>query len=317
MKKTLLALSVLLAAGSASAAEVYNQDGVSVAIGGAAEVQFFDGYDKDVDGDIRLDDGELNFTTLVEINDQLSAIGFFDFEVENGAEDQGVVNDELWAGLVTANAGSISFGRLYLIADDAGIGQDYELAGESFGFTETKSDRGIKYVYDNGQFYAGVSHSLDANDAPGAITDGRIGARFEGLDVRVYLYDSDYNNEDTFAYNLEAVYGLDNWSVAGSFGNVEIDNEDGSTQSDVDAYAVSAAYTMSATTFAGGFNYYDDSTADVQWSTLYANVTQQLHSNVNVYAEVGYTDADGTIDGQDANDTIEQFGYVVGMEVSF
>lgn len=313
MKKTLLALAVpaLLAAGSASAADVYNQDGVIVSIGGAAEVQLFDGYEKDKDADIRLDDGELNFGTLVAVNDQLNAIGFFDFEVEDGD----VKSDELYAGLVTTDAGSISFGRLYLIADDAGIGEDYELGGESFGFAETKSDRGIKYTYDNGQYYAGLSHSLDANDA-GSITDGRIGARFEGVDVRAYLYDaSDFNSEDVFGYNLEAVYGQDNWSVAGSFGNVETEEAaSGDTKKDVDAWAVSATYTMNATTFAGGFNYYDDTTADAQWSTIYLNATQQLHNNVKAYAEIGFSDVDAT---KAIEDSVEDFGYVVGLEVSF
>ena len=324
MKKTLLALAVpaLLAAGSASAADVYNQDGVIVTVGGAAEIQFIDDYTKDKDADIKLDDGELNFTTLVDVNDQLQAIGFFDFEVENGAEESGVVSDELWAGFVTKEAGTISFGRLYLIADDAGIGEDYELGGESFGFAETKSDRGIKYTYDNGQFYAGLSHSLDANDAPGAITDGRIGARFEGVDVRAYLYDSDYNDVDTFGYNLEAVYAQDNWSVAGSFGNFEDENAAGETTADIDAFSVSATYTMNATTFAGGFNYLDDSENDADVSTLYVNVTQQLHSNVKVYAEVGFLDGEAAgvdLDKLPADNKYarEDFGYVVGMEVSF
>jgi predicted porin len=320
MKKTLLALAVpaLLAAGSASAADVYNQDGVIVSIGGAAEVQLFDGYEKDKDADIRLDDGELNFGTLVTVNDQLSAIGFFDFEVESGE----VKNDELYAGLVTTNAGTITFGRQYLIADDAGIGEDYELAGESFGFTETHSDRAIKYTYDNGQYYAGISHSLDANDT-GSITDGRIGARFGGVDVRAYVYtSSDFGGDDDTGYNLEAVYGQNNWSVAGSFGNVETEEaSSGKTTLDVDAYAISGTYTMNATTFAGGFNYYDESESDIQWSTIYANATQQLHNNVKAYAEIGYTDGDGkkTVDGvaKDVNDTIEQFAYVVGLEVSF
>ena len=71
-------------------------------------------------------------------------------------------NDELWVGL-GGDFGTLTFGRQLLISDDAGIGKDYELGFEQIDFGTTEGNETIKYVFDNGQFYFGLSHDLDAS----------------------------------------------------------------------------------------------------------------------------------------------------------
>ena len=88
-------------------------------------------------------------------------------------------------------------------------------------------------------------------------------------------------------------------------------------------YQVAADYTIDATTFALGYNNYDRRDESGDTYAVYANVTQQLHSNVKVYAEIGHSNAEFTKAGLDVSGTPfvvtkdAEFGYVAGMEVTF
>lgn len=326
MKKTLVALAILTAAGSANAGiNLYDADGVKVDMSGAAEVQYFQGYENNSDAKIRLDDGDLGINTTVAVSDQLNAVAGLAFEMESG----NVTNDELWVGL-GGDFGTLTIGRQYLIADDSGIGKDIELGGDGIDFVLANGDQVIKYVFDNGQFYAGASALLqernDATKTDATVYDGRLGARFGNFDARVYLYsgtDVNSNKFDVFTnetldidgFNLEAEYVMDAFAFAASYG--QLTYEDATTANkgkvDADTAALAGSYTMNKTTFALGYTYWNvdekptaggSTSEDV--NTFYANVTQQLHSNVKVYGEIGTTDVDNS-----------EFGYVAGMEVTF
>ncbi len=335
MKKTLLALAVMTAAGSANAAiNVYDNNGVKVDLSGAAEVQYFDGFEKSKDATIRLDDGDFAINATYAINENLNVISGMAFKYES----RDVQNDELWVGFSSNQMGALTFGRQLLVSDDSGIGKDYELGLEQVDFAQTEGDRVIKYVYDNGSFYAAASHELNADHST-TITDGRLGFRTNGLDVRVYGYDGervgykglvengqDINGkpviipgkagEDIRGYNLEAEYGFGAFNIAASFGQIEYKAADTHvTDRDLDLYEINGSYTMDKTTFALGYvhaqNHANTEKYGKRHDNVYANVTQQLHSNVKVYAEVGYADNDKIINDR------EEFGYVAGMEVKF
>ncbi|MHA6609678.1 porin [Photobacterium damselae] len=334
MKKTLLALAVVTAAGSANAAiNVYDNNGVKVDLSGAAEVQYFDGFEKNKDATIRLDDGDFAINATYAINENLNVISGMAFKYES----RDVQNDELWVGFSSNQMGALTFGRQLLVSDDSGIGKDYELGLEQVDFAQTEGDRVIKYVYDNGTFYAAASHELGA-DHNTQITDGRLGFRTNGLDVRVYGYDGervglkgleyDQNGnpiiipgnagEDIRGYNLEAVYGFGAFNVAASFGQIEYKAADThKTNKDLDLYEINGSYTMDKTTFALGYVHAKDKENDVSHDNVYANVTQQLHSNVKVYLEVGYADNDDVVVDNTNVKQFEDFGYVAGMEVKF
>lgn len=324
MKKTLVALAILTAAGSANAGiNLYDADGVKVDMSGAAEVQYRQEYTANSDAKIRLDDGDLAINTTIAVSEQMNAVAGIAFKFE----DKEVTSDELWVG-IGGDFGTLTFGRQLLIADDAGIAKDYELGGEAISLSQAEGDQAVKYVFDNGQFYAGVS-ALIGEDGDSAtddttIVDGRLGARFNNLDVRVYLYSGDDvagDNVEVFdikgsatqaydvdGYQLEAEYVMDAFAFSASFGQVDYDLV-GSTaaETEVTVAALAGSYTMDMTTFALGYNYADlDDARNLDANTFYANVTQQLHSNVKVYGEIGTTDVDNS-----------EFGYVAGMEVKF
>ncbi|HIF9064813.1 TPA: porin [Photobacterium damselae] len=349
MKKTLLALAVVTAAGSAQAGvNLYDNNGVKVDLSGAAEVQYRNTYNPFDDAELRLDDGDLALNTTVAVNDQLNAIAGIAFKFE----DTKVENDELWVGFSSNQFGALTFGRQLLISDDSGIGKDYELGSEGIDFVQTDGNEVIKYVYDNGMFYAGVSHELkNSDDVVGVdptnegqlikqkntqITDARLGFRTNGLDARVYYYNGDNIDGTSFfkdafmhveGYNLEAEYQLGQIGLAASFGQIEYKNAANADKLRGNIYQVAADYTIDATTFALGYNNYDRRDQSGDTYAVYANVTQQLHSNVKVYAEIGHSNAkffakaDKNADkfpqfdnayGKDA-----EFGYVAGMEVTF
>ncbi|MGR5146089.1 porin [Photobacterium alginatilyticum] len=331
MKKTLLALAVLAAGSAQAGVNLYDSEGVLVDVAGAAEVQYFQGYAANSDAAFRLDDGDLAFSTTVPVSNNLNAIAAMAFKFEDaGKSEAGVKNDELWVGF-QGDFGTVTFGRQYLIADDSGIGKDIELGGDGIDFVQAQGDQTIKYVFDNGQFYAGVSALLKETNPKGnadetKIIDGRLGARFGDLDARVYLYSGDDVSSDKFdifkdakgekqaididGAQLEAEYIMGAYAFAASFGQVDYElAADTSKKVEADTAALAGSYTMDKTTFALGYTYWSPESSAMtveDANVFYGNVTQQLHSNVKVYGEIGYSDVDDA-----------EFGYVAGMEVSF
>ncbi|HIF9258145.1 TPA: porin [Photobacterium damselae] len=337
MKKTLLALAVMTAAGSANAAiNVYDNNGVKVDLSGAAEVQYYKDYNPSDDAKIRLDDGDLAVNTTIAINENLNVISGMAFKYE----ETDVKNDELWVGFSSNQFGALTFGRQLLVSDDSGIGKDYELGSEGIDFVQTDGNEAIKYVYDNGMFYFGASGVLTesgkiANDKNNggldfnydtSIVDGRVGFRTNGLDARVYLYKGEHVATNLFdklvdvkGYNVEAEYQLGQIGLAASFGQLDYTNPRNRAQEiNADVYQIAADYTIDKTTFAIGYNYFEQTKNTLKSKgdayAVYANVTQKLHDNVKVYAEVGHTDAKFDVNGK-AKDA--DFGYVAGMEVTF
>jgi predicted porin len=320
MKKTLIALAVL-AAGSASAAEVYNQDGVAVTVSGAAEVQLIQDYENDAttnDSTLRLDDGDLTVGTSIELTEDLSTVGELSFDLAED-NDTKAYTDRLFVGFASNQFGTLTFGRQTTLADDDGIGKDFELGDAQYmdDFSQIEdADDVIKYVYDSGKFYAGLDYVMDADTGNTGVintvteTGARVGIRpVEGLDVRLYLYTDEQGTNDTDAYNLEAEYSFDDFNVAASYGNAQTDNASGVEVADVDYFEINGSYTMEKTTFNLGYAFSSDDTSNVDTDNLYANVVYQLHANVRTYAEIGYKDIDN-VDDYD-------MGYVMGMEVKF
>ncbi|MCD9473384.1 porin [Photobacterium phosphoreum] len=330
MKKSLLALAVLTAAGSANAGiNLYDANGVKVDLSGAVEVQYREDYEPQNDAELRIDDADLALTTTVAVSEQLNVVAGTAFAYE----DTTVTNDELWAGF-SGDFGTLTFGRQYMISDDSGIGKDYELGSEGIDFVQTNGNEVIKYVYDNGTFYAGASHDMKDNgkivdsngvthqDRDTRITDARVGYRFGGLDARAYYYTADNAAGVSFfkgvtdieGYNLEAEYAFGQFGLAASFGQVEYKDSFGTDKLRGNVYQLAASYTMEKTTFALGYNNYDRRDEKGDNYAVYANVTQQLHSNVKVYGEIGNTDAKFLEKGESRN---SDFGYVAGLEVTF
>jgi len=320
MKKTLLALAVLTAAGSAHASvNLYDSGGVTLDVSGAAEIQYREDYDPANDAEIRLDDGGVAFNTKVQINDSLAAIGYMKLNLNGSDAGTG----DLYVGL-TGMGHTLTAGRTCLVSDGAGVDSSYEFGSADHKFAQTCGSQVINYNYDNGSFYGGISTDLadsavytdsDGNTFGGAeatIYDAMLGYRVNGLDLAVFYYTAShlagangYDAGDFDGYWGQVKYSMDNGlKLAAAYGAGEYTDITANSSADVNTYQLLVAYSMGNTSLALGHN--ATSNNDDDSTSTYFNVTQKLHSNVKVYGEV----AKSSVEGND-------FGYAAGMEVSF
>ncbi len=330
MKKTVLLSSILIAltAGTASAASIYSEDGIDVDVHGAAEVQIYQGHefgDEKTDLDVRLDDGNLNFSTSIAINENLNAIGYFDADFESGEYS----NSDLYVGL-EGGFGTIKVGRTVTVYDDIGIDKSYEFGGASVGSVKlcddcetldlTVYDSGedaIRYDLDLGNVYFAIATDLE-RDNDSHHVDGKIGAKFGNFDARVFAQQGESKNDlgefDINAQGVEVEFNQDAVSLAAGYYNLE-NKYDGATAGS-QSIQLAGSYTMDMTTFAAGVDLYKttkdlDKIAKVEGTNYYVTVTQKLHSNVKMYGEIGYKDQKAFGKSEDS------FAYVAGLEVKF
>lgn len=359
-----MAVPALLAAGTVNASiNLYQADGVVVDLSAAAEIQYIQKYinpaivdpslglnpnylgSNGIDPYLRIDDADLLFTAEVAITDKLSGVSGIGFAFESDTADNGTtMADELFVGL-KSDFGTLTFGRQLLLADDVGNSKDYELGTEQINFVQTAGAQVIKWIYDNGSFYAGLDVDLDNNiQGPTPTVDNkgrqiygaRVGARYAGADARVYYYDGQNIETGIYApinanplqhiegFNVELDYNYGPFDFATSFGRVEYrDVVNGNNKNIVRVWQVSGSYQANEkTAIAVGFDALDSAPKGTylkhKSGNVYANVTYGLHNNATIYAEIGLADIqvgeglNGELIDRDAN-----VGYLLGMEMRF
>lgn len=304
MKKTLLALAVLTAAGSVNAATVYEKDGLSVDVGGAMEVQFRKTLADGSDLDLRQDDGELNFKATVEVAEGVDAVGYYDFEFESGDAK----TTELWGGF-KGDFGTITFGKQYLHGDDAVIGSDYELGFDSLDY-EAHGEDVIKYKYSADNFWLGLSVDLEEGSDDESAFDAAAGVTMGDVELRAFYLNEQQDDTvnavkfDKTLYSIEAEYSADAFGAGLGFAH----SEDDVTNVENDLLSMFGSYTVGKVKYAVGLNLLDKDGEDI--TNYYANVTYKMNGNVRVYGEVGGADSD--VSGNEYD-----FGYVAGLEIKF
>lgn len=334
MKKTLLALSVMVAATAATSAnaaiEIYNEEGVSVSLKGDIEVV----YRNDVKGSSqmqqRIEDADFGFDVRYMVNTDWSVGAFWEFNGSESTNSEITRNGDTYVAAYHNTMGSLKFGRLCTAADDLGIGSD-----EAFGIstlldaaTDECSDEAVRYDYDNGDFYATLGYVqnkldqgfiLDGTDikvgskqsgSDDVYYDARAGYRVAGFDVSAFYAQYSVENEtatakDHSAYALELVYGgFENIGLGLAYYGVDsdLDNDDNSV------IAFSADYTMGLWGFAAGYSIGDHDVKTEEKDLWFVNTTYAVAPNTKVYAEVGGLDQEGVDDNT---------GLAIGVEASF
>jgi predicted porin len=292
MKKTLIALSVLVASTAANAGiELYNQDDVSVTLGGDLEVVYLSEMTDDADTagqdetDFRqeLQDADFSFDVRYAATDDVSIGAFWEFSGDGGAADLGDAYFGLYTGMVTAKVGKTA-----TILDDAGIGSDYQFGVKSFiddvdfGGRET-----VKFQVDNGTVYGGIAYQgNDGKNTKNDLVDGNIGVRFSGLDLAVFYGTSDSADQDLMA--LEAKYAIS--SVNLELGYYDVDDV-------ASTIAFAADYTYNKAKFAAGVSSVDPEGAADDYVHYFVNAGYSVAPSTTVYAEVGASDVDNTDTG--------------------
>ncbi|WP_435247693.1 porin [Vibrio sp. nBUS_14] len=275
MNKTMIALAVSAAAlaTGANAAELYNQDGTSLDMGGRAEARLSmkDGKASD-ESRIRL-----NFLGKVDIQDGLYGVGFYegefttadaDADEDTGDNGSDIDNRYTYAGL-GGTFGEVTYGKndgaLGVITDFTDI---MAYHGNSAAYKVASADRADNMLSYKGQFQdLGVKASYRFSDR---IEDKNTGTISE-TDLDGYSLSGVYAF-GTSGFKLGAGYAdqnegknasKDEYMVAGSYELNELyfaatvvmgTDKDGSNKTDKTGYELAAAYTLDQTVFSTTYN---------------------------------------------------------------
>lgn len=234
MKKTLIALSVSAAAMATgvNAAELYNQDGTSLEMGGRAEARL-SMKDGDAQDNSRI---RLNFTGKQQVSDDLYGIGFWEGEFttadfdDNGNDISG--EDTLDTRLAYAGLGG-SWGEFSYGKNEGALGVITDFTdimgyhGNSAADKLSVADRA-----DNMMAYKGQFENLS------------VKASYRFAD-RVENDNGDFSDNDQDGYSLSAIYALADTGVDLAAGYAE--------QDEANEYMLAASYTMGDLYFAGVF----------------------------------------------------------------
>ncbi|MGC9401559.1 porin [Vibrio genomosp. F10 str. 9ZC157] len=227
MKKTLLALSVMVAASSANAGiEVYNNEGVTVNLKGDIEVVYVQdiGVDKEFTQEIQ--DADFGFDVRYAVNDEFQFGGYWEFDgasgdVTDGKSSSADVGD-VYVAMYSQSYGSIKFGRTCGALDDAGVGSDFQFGVTSFFNNKSSfcADEMARYDIDTGMFYGTLAlaqdkKSVDQMGKDGSYLDLKAGVRVADFDFTAYYGDATLKNRTSSKTSDVVVSGPDgNYTIS-------------------------------------------------------------------------------------------------------
>ena len=231
MKKTLIALSVSAAAMATgvNAAELYNQDGTSLEMGGRAEARL-SMKDGDVADASRI---RLNFLGTQAINDNLYGVGFWEGEFTT-AEEGGVDgNSNLDTRYAYAGLGG-AFGEVTYGKNDGALGVITD-------FTDIMAYHGNSAA----DKLAAADRSDNMFSYKGQFENLAVKASYRFADRELNKAGTEYTDNGEDGYSLSAIYTLGDTGLDLGAGYAD--------QADANEYMLAASYTMSDLYFAGVF----------------------------------------------------------------
>ena len=313
MKKTLLALSVFAAATSAQAFELYNQDGVTVDMGGDIEVVYMQGLQKGDDFQQEIQDADVKFDVRYAMTDSVQFGAFFELQ------DTGTKPGDTYVAVYTETMGSLKVGQLCTALDDAGIGADYQYGMTTFfGGADGREfclDEAVRYDIDTGSFYATVAMAQDKTNFNGGdanapaigknalYIDTRMGYRVADFDFTVLggTTETDAKKTETLLGAEVRYAGVENLSLAAAYYSMDYDKETSNT------VALAAEYQLDVVALAAGYSF---SSSDVKTTedlnTWYVNAGYPIAPNTTAYVEVGGDDKENN-----------QTGLAIGVKAEF
>ncbi|UMM03625.1 porin [Vibrio campbellii] len=231
MKKTLIALSVSAAAMATgvNAAELYNQDGTSLEMGGRAEARL-SMKDGDVADNSRI---RLNFLGTQAINDNLYGVGFWEGEFQTN--EQGGVDGSSTLDTRYAYAGlGGAFGEMTYGKNDGALGVITD-------FTDIMAYHGNSAA----DKLAAADRSDNMFSYKGQFENLAVKASYRFADRKLNDQGTEYTDNGEDGYSLSAIYTLGDTGLDLGAGYAD--------QADANEYMLAASYTMSDLYFAGVF----------------------------------------------------------------
>jgi len=307
MKKLLLAVAVSVAAGSASAATIYEGNGFTYKLNGDLQVQLRKEVGDDEHADVEFDDLELKNYVSYDLGNDMKAFGRVDFGFKDAAEDKqdGSDLEEAYVGLAFGNT-SISFGKQNFATDEFGIEEAIELVSDEdrFDAMGTDGDDTIRLDVEFENAYIAASYEMEAEGE--SSENGEYFDLFASTKFASVTLAAAYQN----ATPSIGADDIDTWGVSASYdaGFATLAADYSSTDDIADQYKVAAVFAAASTTdIALGMVNTDPENGDdvTEW---YANVTYKFptQKNVRLFAEIADTDEDDS-----------DLGYLAGMRIKF
>jgi len=307
MKKLLLAVAVSVAAGSASAATIYEGNGFTYKLNGDLQVQLRKEVGDDEHADVEFDDLELKNYVSYDLGNDMKAFGRVDFGFKDAAEDKqdGSDLEEAYVGLAFGNT-SISFGKQNFATDEFGIEEAIELVSDEdrFDAMGTDGDDTIRLDVEFENAYIAASYEMEAEGE--SSENGEYFDLFASTKFASVTLAAAYQN----ATPSIGADDIDTWGVSASYdaGFATLAADYSSTDDIADQYNVAAVFAAASTTdIALGMVNTDPENGDdvTEW---YANVTYKFptQKNVRLFAEIADTDEDDS-----------DLGYLAGMRIKF
>lgn len=320
MKKLLLASAIsMLAANSAQAVTIYEDEKMSFDIKGDWQIQLRDDHKNTTDMDVEYDDLELKNSIVYKLNENLKAFGQLDFGFKDAAEGKQSGDDleEAYIGLQFNNV-KVAIGKMDLAGDEFGIEKAYEqgLDGDQFDAVTTSGDDVIRLDADLENYRLAISHELesDGNDsADGEATDVFLGAGFGALSLAAAWqnYQANGSTYDDETWGLSAEYDADFVTVGVDHSSTDFGNP---ASPDADLTNLAATFSVAKNTkISVGYIMVDSSAANADKDEWYLNATYKFASqkNVSVFAEVGEVDDEANAAKYD------DMNMLVGMRIKF
>ncbi|MBQ8023170.1 MAG: porin [Succinivibrio sp.] len=188
MKKSLLALAIIAASTTATAATVYDKDGTSLAVGGRVQAVVYNGKAdaaEIAENDAGLvNSARLNIEGNTKINDYVSAFAFSEWDMADGnksANGDHISTREQYVGADFGDFGKLLIGKTYDAANEVLAATDIF---EDFGARQQGSINGdrrtgmFRYVYDNNGFFGSVSYETASDETTVAGQDANVEGGF-------------------------------------------------------------------------------------------------------------------------------------------
>lgn len=331
MKKTLLALAVLAAAGSVNAAEIVKTDDATVDFYGQLR-EYATKNSKDEDATLKSSSSRAGINASYKATDTLKVLGTVEF---NLGESNSGTNRKHYVGLSSTDWGTLTVGKQSIIADDlwgvenSYLGNAVSMLPEASGFSQEWLQQAmLKYSFETDAGWVKATYSYDNGDTNPTVAELFVGTSIDNIDIYGGVgyqddrttstkdvkvtstgTDSDGNTVTGTSIitttaaksDVELKHGMltvnyngEGWNLGTTYWHAEIEDNNANSELTTDSFVVAGAYNLTEKLQAyGGVEYVLDFEEEGNdYSNVYGGVVYKFASWARVFAEGGVNDQD-------------------------
>ncbi|XAW90315.1 porin [Vibrio sp. CDRSL-10 TSBA] len=303
MKKTLLALAVMAAAGSANAAEVYKTDDATVDFyGQLREYVEFSDVDNDDDAKIDKSSSRWGVNLSYQANDSLAVLGNVEMAVEGGDLRTHYI------GFATDTYGTLTFGQHTPLYDDiygAIYAYNYDMGPFAGDFSDNYfQSSSMKYALSSDAAWFKAQYNLPENDANPEMGEAFVGTAFGDLAVHVggaFMGNQvGTNDQDSTYFEATAEYYIGSGVVGLTYAyNDQDDKTAANNDVESNSFHLGAKFeVVEKTSVYGNYQYWDFDGDTDETTNIVVGVDHIFAKWARVYAEYNFHSEDGA---EDAN----------------